>query len=67
MEYILLWLLLGQAAYMVALSLKVYDIAYKTGYYKNKINARSFFLGLAAVLLGPICFFLIDYKRDHQE
>lgn len=65
MEYFLLWLLLGQAAYNLATTIKTYELAYKAGVFKTKMKRVSFFLGLAGILLGPIAFLLINFKRDN--
>ena len=67
MIYLLFWLLLGNIAYSFAITLKMYEMGYKTGAYKTKIKRTSFLLGLSGILLGPLAFILISYDRQNLE
>lgn len=67
MNIITLWLVLGLAAYTLAITMKVYEIAYKRDLIKDLPSVVSFFKGLAGILLGPFAFLLITYKREKPD
>lgn len=57
------WLMLGQMAYMLALAFRLYELNSKVEGKPYNYSKKSFLLGLAAILLGPLTLVFVIYSR----